>query len=73
MSPWTEGLARVSDRDAEVSGRHSRRGNETARRKSDRDEGPNGPREGINGVATRSAARVNSTRRFCLVAVRRKI
>ena len=67
MSVWTEGLARVSDRGAEVSRRHSRfvagkasealqcRKAETTDRPSrNGTEGPNGPREGINGVATRT-------------------
>jgi hypothetical protein len=67
VSAWTEGAARVLDRGAEVSRGHSRfvvgKANEalqcrkaeiTDRPSRNGAEGPNGPREGINGVATRT-------------------
>jgi len=67
VSRWTEGAARVPDRGAEVSRGHSRfvvgKASEALqRRKVEQQigrtgngaEGPNGPRKGINGVATRT-------------------
>jgi len=67
VSARTEGAARVPDRGAEVSRGHSRfvvgRASEALqRRKVEQQigragngaEGPNGPRKGINGVATRT-------------------
>jgi len=67
VSARTEGTARSPDRGAEVSRRHSRfvvgeasealqrRKAETTDRPSrNGTEGPNGPRKGINGVATRT-------------------
>jgi hypothetical protein len=67
VSAWTEGAARRPDRGAEVSRGRSRSVVGKAiealqRRKAEQQigqagngaEGPNGPREGINGVATRT-------------------
>jgi hypothetical protein len=67
VSAWTEGTVRVSDRDAEVSRGHSRfvvgkarealqcrKAEQQIGRAGNGAEGPNGPREGLNGVAIRT-------------------
>ena len=59
MSYRTERIVRSVDLGAEVSRGHSRPGNEPARRGGEAggltlDEGPNGPREGLNGEANRT-------------------